>query len=165
VAYRRGDQSCTHAAQLMKIRVSSRQVRTFSERACGCGAHRHPSQTRPTTRTNQSNSGWRACRVPLPPQRHGNGRPESHKSRRTAPRARSTRHPRTVTTTRARTKRTQQPRSPVGVGGWRKGRVGSGRGGGGWFRGPGDFSHPYGPTCASILRLSLLGAGAWGVGA
>jgi hypothetical protein len=84
----------------------------------------------------------------------------SHKSRRTAPRARSTRHPRTVTTTRARPKRTQQPRSLVppsryvlsgsGDGGW----VGSGGGAVVGFAGPATFLTP---TCASILRLSLLG--------
>jgi hypothetical protein len=69
--------------------VSSRQVRTFSERACGCGVHRHPSKTRPTTRTNQSNSGWRACRMPgpapAPAPRKWPARVTSHGGRHHAP--------------------------------------------------------------------------------
>lgn len=138
MAYRRGDQSCTHARRAADEDtggVSTRQVRTFSERACGCGTAAStatlPRPDPPRGQISQTAAGARAaCRVPLPPQRHGNGRPESHSQvtadGSTAPRARSTSHPGTATTTRARTKRTQQPRSPVGVGGWRKGRVGPG---------------------------------------
>lgn len=92
VAYRRGDQSCTHARRAADEDtggVSIRQVRTFSERACGCGVHRHPSQTRPTTRTNQSNSGCRACRMPgpapAPAPRKWPARVTSHGGRHHAP--------------------------------------------------------------------------------
>lgn len=151
--------------------VSSRQVRTFSERACGCGVHRHPSKTRPTTRTNQSNSGWRACRmppcrVPLPPQRHGNGRPESQvtadgttrQEHQTPPHG--DHHARTSKADAATPLPCPSlPLRAVGVGGWRKGRVGPG--GGGWFRGPGDFSRPllalvsFGSHCSVLGGLTL----------
>lgn len=98
-----------------------------------------------------------ACRVPLPPQRHGNGRPESQvtadgttrQEHQTPPHG--DHHARTYKADAA----TPLPCRGRGM------AEGSGRAGGRWLVSrAGDFSHPYGPTCASILRLlgALLGA-------